>query len=240
MTAPPLSTTHTRPTHAFGYYDDPVFECTVVATSPTSRPDLWHRYLEGARISYERHDVSVALEYDTIRDGRNTTIFLCALDASGRMLAGIRVQGPYEHARQTHADLEWRRNPLARTVLRDAVTERLREGVIELKSGWVDRAAPRDRRLVDMIAHAGPLACSLLGVRFALSTAADHAVSMWQKSGAVVADTIDPTPYPDDRYSTRALWWDLHTFRETAHAHHARRIDDAAAQLVHTWSTGET
>lgn len=228
------------PGNAYGHYYDDSLGCTVVVTTPSSNPALWLRYLAGARRSYAHHDVTVALEYDNIRDGLSTSIFFCALDEGGRMLAGNRVQGPYTDVRQTHADAEWQRTPEGRARLRQIVTGRLDEGVIELKSGWVDRSAPRERRLVDMIAHSGPLSCSLLGVRYALSTAADHAIPMWQRTGAVVSSDVEPTPYPDDRYRTKAMWWDLETYRETATSEHVHRIDLASEQLATTWSTSLT
>ncbi|MBY6681207.1 hypothetical protein HQ312_09080 [Rhodococcus sp. BP-316] len=222
--------------HTQGHYVDRHFGCTIIATTPSSRPDLWTRFLKGAHRSYTHHDVLPALEHDTIRDGSTTALFFCALDTSGAMLAGARLQGPYTDARDTHADIEWRHHPIGRMVLRQMVDERLGRGVVELKTGWVESTAARDRHLADVIGYAGPLGCSLLGARYALVTAADHVVRMWQSTGAVTAESVEPAVYPDDRYRTRALWWDLESYRDRADPRHVRRIDDAAAQLAHSWA----
>ncbi|MGB7361788.1 MAG: hypothetical protein WA931_02025 [Rhodococcus sp. (in: high G+C Gram-positive bacteria)] len=223
-----------RRAHTYAYYFDALFGCTVVATTPTYRPDLWETFLAGAARNYHHHDVTSALEYDVIRNGVSTSLFFCALDSAGRMLAGARVQGPYTDAGDTHADIEWRTHTGARNVLRAMVNERLHDGVVELKTGWVDTTAPRGYGLADMIGYAGPLGCLLLGARHALVTAADHVVGMWQRSGAVVADDVDPVSYPDHRYRTRALWWDLETVDATADHTHLRRMAEAARQLAGT------
>lgn len=239
MSAMPTgSTVGTRPSDR-GYYTDSAFGCTIVATDPSDRPDLWERFLDGARRSYIHHDVFSALDYDVIRDGSTTSLFFCAIDPAGRMLAGARLQGPYSDARQTHADSEWRSHPDGRTRLRRMVNDRLSEGVVELKTGWVDGAAPRTSKLADMIGYAGPLGCLLLDARYALVTAADHVLSMWQDAGAVVALDVEPASYPDDRYRTRALWWDTRSFRDVAAPDHVRRMDNASRQLVRTRAVSE-
>jgi hypothetical protein len=47
-----------------------------------------------------------------------------------------------------------------------------------------------------------------MNVRYALCTAASHAVARWQSSGGVVSAEVAPVPYPDGRYQTRLMWWD--------------------------------
>lgn len=236
MSATPTTIAAPEGVRAQGHYVDLRFGCTVVVTTPSTRPDLWSRFVDGALRSYEQHDVLSALEYDVIADGRTTSLFFCAVDGSGTMLAGARLQGPYEDADRTHADIEWRTRPDAREKLRHMVAERLVDGVVELKTGWVDRSAARGRHLADMIGFSGPLGCWLLGARYALVTGADHVLGMWQRAGAVVADDVEAAFYPDHRYRTRALWWDLETFRDVADSEHVRRMDAAALQLVHTWT----
>ena len=55
-----------------------------------------------------------------------------------------------------------------------------------------------------------------LGVQFALATSASHVLARWASSGGVVASRIPSTPYPDERYQTKLMFWDRRTF-----AHHA-------------------
>ncbi|MBY6367284.1 hypothetical protein [Rhodococcoides corynebacterioides] len=223
-----------RSDRPFGYYVDDVFGCAVTVGTPRVDPLLWQRFLEGARASYTRHGVAAALEFDRIADGRSTTLFFCAVDEAGRVLAGARVQGPYDRPDETHADEEWRTLPAGRAVLRRLVAARLPDGVAELKTGWVDPTVPRERRLADMIGFAGPLAATVLGVRHTLVTAGDHALALWEHAGAVVADEVPPTPYPTARYRTRPLFWDLETFADRALPGHRRRIEQAADHLRRT------
>ncbi len=223
-----------RPDHPFGYYLDRVFGYVVTVSTPRVDPSLWRRYLDGARASYARHGVDAALEFDRIADGRSTTVFFCALDDAGEPVAGARVQGPYERPDQTHADQEWTPVPAGRAALRGMVAARLADGVVELKTGWVDPSVPRERRLADMIGFSGPLAGAVLGVRHTLVTAGDHALALWEHAGAVVVDEVPPTPYPDARYRTRALFWDRTTYAARALPDHRRRIEVASDHVRRT------
>ncbi|AMY18497.1 MULTISPECIES: hypothetical protein [Nocardiaceae] len=223
-----------RSDRPFGYYVDRIFGYVVTVGTPRSDPSLWRRFLDGARASYARHGVDAALEFDRIADGRSTTLFFCALDDAGHPVAGARVQGPYERPDQTHADQEWIPVPAGRAALRELVAARLTDGVVELKTGWVDPAVPRDRRLADMIGFSGPLAGTVLGVRHTLVTAGDHALGLWEHAGAVLVDEVPPTPYPDARYRTRALFWDRTTYADRALPDHRRRIAVASEHVRRT------
>jgi hypothetical protein len=41
-------------------------------------------------------------------------------------------------------------------------------------------------------------------------------LNRWLASGGVLAAKIPATPYPDERYQTKMMWWDRRTF--TSHA----------------------
>ncbi len=51
----------------------------------------------------------------------------------------------------------------------------------------------------------------LLGFQFCMATAATYVLNRWRTSGGVVAP-IRATPYPDDRYQTKMIWWDWRNF----------------------------
>jgi hypothetical protein len=55
-----------------------------------------------------------------------------------------------------------------------------------------------------------------LNSQFALATSASHVIARWISSGGVVASRIPSTPYPDDRYRTKMMWWDRKTFANYA------------------------
>jgi hypothetical protein len=52
---------------------------------------------------------------------------------------------------------------------------------------------------------------TLLDIQFCMATAAAYALNRWRSSGGVVAP-IPATPYPDERYQTKMMWWDRHDF----------------------------
>jgi hypothetical protein len=213
------------------YYDTQL-QCTVLATTPTVSPGLWNEFLDGALRSYTRHGVQDALEYDEIVDGVSTSLFFVAIDSEGDLRGGLRVQGPYTRSDQTHADIEWSSDEAGRSALRAMVADRIPDGVVEMKSVWSDPDAPRTGRPGYLGAVGASLAAAALGARFTLATSAEHAVGPYLDSGAVIAAHIDAVPYPDDRYRTRALWWDRATVRSIADPLLRPHITTAVRELL--------
>ncbi|SNT01926.1 hypothetical protein [Rhodococcoides kyotonense] len=213
-------------------YFDPQLQCTVLATTPSRRPDLWRDFVEGARESYSHFGVEKALEYERIADGSSTSLFFAKLDSTGELCGGLRVQGPYSYPHQTHADLEWDSAPTGRAALRAMVADRLPHGVVEMKTVWSSVGGPRRGSSGYLGAIGASLAAAVLGCRFTLATSADHAVGPYLDSGAVMAAHIDAVPYPDDRYKTRVLWWDQRTIHLTAGAEILSHISYAVDALL--------
>jgi len=52
---------------------------------------------------------------------------------------------------------------------------------------------------------------SLTGFQFFMATAAAFVINRWKTSGGLVAP-IPATPYPDERYQTKMIWWDSRDF----------------------------
>ncbi|MFC9786487.1 hypothetical protein [Rhodococcus sp. NPDC127528] len=186
---------------------DPRSECRFVAARPADEPELWSAYLAGALESYAQHDVLRALEYNRIRDGSSTALFFVAIAPDGSVDGGLRAQGPYDRADQAHATEEWSGQPGERAVSA-MIADRLPFGVVEMKAAWVREGASKRRALTQSLAHVGVRALELLDVQFLMASAADHVLKLWASSGGAVATAIPPTPYPDDRYETRIMWWD--------------------------------
>ena len=225
---------HCTPLTTDSSYFDTHLNCTVLATTPRARPELWRAFTEGALASYTHFGVEKALEYEEILDGISTTIFLAAVDDSGRLHGGLRVQGPYTQPTHTHAEREWADCSTGRAALRRMVAERLPHGVVEMKSVWTAQDAPRQGTSGYLGAIGATLAAVALGSRFTLATSAEHAMGPYLDSGAVMAAHIDAVPYPDDRYRTRVLWWDQHMIPRHTTVNLYRHIARAVAQLLPT------
>lgn len=213
-----------------GSYYDPSAGCHFLVARPSAQPDLWTAYLEGARTSYRRFGVERVLEYEKTRDGKSTTLFFAAVDHDGQVAGGMRVQGPYLHPDQAHAVAEWAGHDGTET-LRAEICERIPSGVIEMKTGWVCRDAPRRVELTAALARVFVHSVTLLDVRYALGTVAAHAVRCWQTTGGVVSRTVTPVAYPDERYLTAPMWWDRETYADLAAADQLPRLIDESAQL---------
>ncbi|MFI7667976.1 hypothetical protein [Nocardia sp. NPDC049526] len=185
-----------------------------VAT-PQAHPDLWRRYLRGALQVYRHYGVDHALEYDSVVDGRSTSLFFAAVDPSGAVVAGLRAQGPYGAADDVHALRAWAGRPGV-AELRAMVADRIPEGVVEVKAVWVSRAAEHRAALAAAVSRCVVHAARLLDARFSFVTTATRNIGLYRSSGGYVADRIPEVPYPDDRYRTIPMWWDTRTYRSLA------------------------
>jgi hypothetical protein len=197
--------------------------CTLIASQPAADPDLWAEYLRGALRSYRKYGVERALDIGAIRNGVDTSLFFAAVDEAGRVVGGLRAKGPFRCADESHALIEWARRPGLRAV-RDMIANRVPFGVVELKSAWTTDDPDRNRALTDTLARTAVHSTLLLNTQFAMATAASHVIDRWVSSGGVVASRIPATPYPDDRYRTKLMWWDRATYSNYAKPKQASKI----------------
>ncbi|WP_099024163.1 hypothetical protein [Mycolicibacterium palauense] len=198
-------------------------ECTLVVARPSDEPALWAEYLDGAQRSYRRHGVECALDVETVWRAEDTALFFAALDSGGTILAGVRAKGPLRGPDDSHAVVEWAGRPGLREV-RKMITDRVPFGILEMKSAWVTDRRERSRSLTKVIARSGFHAMALMDIQFCMATAGAYVLDRWRSSGGVVAEHIPATPYPDERYETRMMWWDRRTFIQHAEAEQVTKI----------------
>lgn len=196
-----------RPAPVIGEYFEPVSGRHFVVAEPAAQPALWAAYLDGARESYRSHGVESAIEYGEVRDGRSTALFITATDDAGAVVGGLRVQPRLTRADQAHALREWAGRP-GTAEMTAQIAQRLPSGVIEVKAVWVRHETDHKVALTAALARGFVHTMDLLQVRFALCTAAAHAVTRWQTSGGVVSAEVPAVAYPDERYRTKLMWWD--------------------------------
>lgn len=190
-------------------------DCTLVVSTPHAEPELWDDFIEGAMRSYRKHGVERAIDQSALADPTCTSLFLATVDDNGRVVGGVRAQGPYRDAEQSHALVEWR-GQAALPRVRKMIDDRIPFGVVEIKTAWTDDGFARSRALTPVLARMPLHATLVLGAKFAMATAAAHVLDRWRSSGGVVASRIPATPYPDERYETRMMWWDQAEFTRTA------------------------
>lgn len=209
---------------------DPTSGCHLVLGTPRGVPDLWTRYLDGARDLYAAHGVSAALDHDAVVDGDSTTLFYAAVDQSGVVRGGHRAQGPYLDVRDSHALVEWDGND-GRDQLISAVRSRLPHGVVEMKTAWVDPTADDPSAVSALLARVAVPTMRVTGARFIMATAAEHVLRRWSSSGGRVDKRVPASVYPDERYRTSLMWWDRETMSRLAEPAVWRQICDEA----HVW-----
>jgi hypothetical protein len=206
---------------------DPDIDCTLVISTPFADPDLWAEYSAGAHQSYRKHGVACALDSQALRTGADTIMFFTVINDAGRMVAGVRAKGPLQSADDSHAVVEWAGQPTQQAVC-NMINDRVPFGILEMKSAWVTDDGDQNRCLTAALARSGFHMMALLDVQFCMATAAAYVLNRWRSSGGVVA-SIPATPYPDERYQTKMMWWDRSNF-----ASHATDPQQVAKILTET------
>jgi hypothetical protein len=209
---------------------DPDIDCTLVISQPSTDRELWTEYVVGAHRSYRRHGVECALDTDALRSGADTIMYLAAIDPSGRMVAGVRAKGPLRSADDSHAIAEWAGQPSQQAV-RNMINDRVPFGVLEMKSAWVIDDEDQNRCLTAALARSGFHMMALLDIQFCMATAAAYVLNRWRTSGGVVA-AIPATPYPNERYQTKMMWWDRRDFVNHAQPEQVAKIHTETRQLT--------
>jgi hypothetical protein len=225
MTVPQLSIdrqVYTSPLDEGISWFDSDTGCTVLVSTPAADPALWADFIDGAARSYHRHGIEQALDMDSLIDEANTQLFHAVVNDAGAVMGGTRAKGPLESAEDSHAVVEWEGRPGLRTV-RKMLTDRLAFGVVEIKTAWMSDDPSRSRGISNTLARSPFTTMALLDAQFVVATAGSHVLNRWRTSGGVVAK-IPATPYPDDRYLTKMMWWDRSTFANNADAEQVSKI----------------
>jgi hypothetical protein len=206
-------------------------DCAIVVAQPHTERDLWDEYLKGAERSYHKYGADAALDMDEIAEGGDTALFFAAIDATGKVVGGVRAKQAYRDADQSHAVLEWEGQPGQATV-RKMIDDRIPFGLSEMKTAWVSDDPGRSRALTTTLARTAMHTMAMLDIQFIMATAAAHVLDRWRSSGGVVVSRIPATPYPDERYRTKIMFWDRRTYANHAQPNQVAKILAEAAYLA--------
>jgi hypothetical protein len=215
---------------------DPDINSTLAVAQPSTDPALWSEFVAGAHRSYRKRGVECALDVDAMRTGSDTVMFFAVLDDAGRMLAGLRAIGPLRSAEDSHAVVEWAGQPSQQAV-RGMINDRIPFGVLEMKSGWVAEDVDPSLDLTIPLARSAFHMMALIDVQFCMATAAAYVLNRWRSSGGVVAG-IPATPYPDERYQTKMIWWNRRDFVTHAEPAQVAKILTETSQLNRAFYRG--
>lgn len=213
----------------FSWYD-PDVEVTLIVSQPMIDPELWAEYAAGARRSYRKHGVESALDLEALRTGADTIMFCVLVDDAGQVVAGVRAKA-LRSADDSHAVEEWAGQP-GQQAIREMIADRVPHGVLEMKAAWVTDAPGRNPLLTRALSRCCFYMMVMLDFQYAMCTAATSVLNTWRSSGPVVAD-IPSTPYPDERYRTKLLWWNRRDFFHHAPPAQLAKIVEETKQLLH-------
>ncbi|WP_428342620.1 hypothetical protein [Mycobacterium sp.] len=211
-------------------WPDPDIDGTLVISQPSVDPELWADYAAGAVRSYSKRGVECALDLEALRSGDDTIMFGAVVGDSGRVVGGYRAIA-LRSADQSHAVAEWAGQPGQQDV-RQIISERVPYGVLEMKTGWVTDAADRNPLLTRALARSCFYMMVMLDFQYTMCTAATPVLNSWQSSGSVVA-TIPATPYPNEHYRTKMMWWNRRDFVTHAVPGQLGKIVSETKDLLH-------
>jgi hypothetical protein len=215
MTSASLSSSAALDTNGFALrkrfdWYDPDIDCTLVVSEPSADRGLWAEYAASTLRNYRKHGVECALDTEALRTGADTVLFFAVIDDAGRTVGGLRAIGPLRSAEDSHALVEWADQP-GQEMVRTMINDRVPFGVLEMKSAWATDDPDRSHRITGAMARSAFHMMALLDNQFCMATAAAYALNRWRSSGGVTA-AIPATPYPNERYQTKMMWWDRHDF----------------------------
>jgi hypothetical protein len=209
---------------------DPEIDCTLVISQPSTDRDLWTEYAEGAQRNYRKHGVECTLDVDALRTGADTVMFCVVIDRAGKIVAGVRAKGPLRSAEDSHAVVEWA-GQSGQAAVRNMINDRVPFGILEFKSAWATDDPDRSPGITTAMARIAFPMMALLDIQFCMATAATYALNRWRTSGGVLA-SIPATPYPDERYQTKMMWWNRHDFVKYAEPDQVGKILMETNQLT--------
>ncbi len=189
-------------------YHDSVTGYAVEIGAPADRPALWRQYVEGALRVYRHYGVEAALDHTAMRNGVSTTVFLAVVDAGGTVVGGLRAEGPHAFVDDVDGLRPWVAAP-GESALRSEIAQRVPDGMVEIKAVWSDRIDPRRADLGALLARGIVHVARHLDARHALVTTAIRGVERYASSGARRLVDVPGVVYPDDRYVTVPMAWDL-------------------------------
>jgi hypothetical protein len=102
-----------------------------------------------------------------------------------------------------------------------SLIEKIPQGVIEVVTAWAKGGG--DKTLTDAVARSGFHMMALLDAKWCVATAHEYVLRQWQSSGGQMPD-VAPSPYPDERYTTKLMFWDRDDFEQYAAPGQADKI----------------
>ena len=149
---------------------DSAAQCILTWSQPRLDPDLWSEYGSGAAKATGGTAVESALDVEALNTGADTAMFLCAVDNSGTVVAGVRAKGPLQSAEDSHAVAEWD-GQHSQAAVHKMITDRLAFGILEMKSAWVEDDKERGQLLTNALARSGSHLMAMLDIQFCMATA---------------------------------------------------------------------
>jgi hypothetical protein len=197
----------------------PGTDYTANLADPREEYDLWRKYSRASYAAYCKYGVESVLDAEAMATGNDTTLFFAVTDSTGDVVAGSRGRGPLRSADESNSVKEWagRSN---QAEIHQLVDEKIPFGVVEVVTAW---AKGGDKVLTDAVARSGFHMMYLLDAKYCVATAHEYVLRQWQSSGGQMPD-VDPAPYPDERYTTKLMFWDWDDFAQYAAPGQAEKI----------------
>jgi hypothetical protein len=201
-------------------FDDVTTGLKVRCSTPTASPLLWRDYLDAAHQRYALHGVESALPSVT-GESRSNEIFWSIFDST-RTIAGLRVLVVSDSTKALTQEI-LKAHPHSER-LKLLIRRRCSEGILEGATAFVSESHRKFAGISDILARCIVHSLILLQARYLIGSAAEHSLPLWKRTGATVMDDIGAFPYPDDRYRSVVIWWDVQTFASLCNSEQLKHV----------------
>jgi nitroreductase len=195
-------------------YIDTDTSLRVVAYHPTLFADKWRLYIDGLNASYQAYGVGSACSAELLGATPDTSLFFLVEDDSGNTLGGIRFVGPLSDVSESATLAEMSGSPQIQE-LTAAMSAHIPSGLIEIKGLWALGTAKTGASLLPGLVRSLRPAAAILGAAHAYASYADRLTPQVRECGAQDF-YLTPVPYPDERYATVAVHFDVASLIDNA------------------------
>ena len=208
---------------------DPTSGLRWEAHHPSTRPDRWQQYLDGATREYEKYGLSKLIDRERLARGDGVSVFFVGLDAGEHVTAGFRCHGPIDNVSTSRALSEMATSPEAPELL-EIVRGAVPHGVIEIKGAWRAASGNGAHVVADALVRCIIHALEWLGAEVALAAVAERLEALATLTGARKVGTESAT-YPSERYRTILMAWHRSDFGPQTRPDQATLIRQETEQL---------
>lgn len=174
--------------------------------APIEASNLWSDYLQGLKNALERHGVAKAVLSTITKEASSDTHAILLFDPAGKALGGIRLE---VKSKNNRLPLEKIENAYSEIIAQKINMQTQQDNKLaEICGIWVSKEAKGHKLCADLALQATNLGIKLNIATLVLLLPA-HTLDYFLKLGYVIDADLPKFVYPDDRYLSTVVWYQV-------------------------------